>query len=173
MEALRNITQSINTFVRFFESINYLFCQIRWLEQNIANSSPRLLLFIGCILSICGLVYYSTTMSDTDPSAAIINFLINYGPILVVVLIIGYLIIKRFSRESEALDGDNPSTGTGSFESVFFGSSANRRGEGFNRGHRDGRGQFQLVNAHPINDDNIESQDRHNMGVSNLYPLRG
>lgn len=115
MEALREVTQSINTFVRFFESINYLFCQLRWFEQNVLNSGSKLLLFVGVIISLCVLMYYESGHGG-NPYDALNKFLVDYGPIVLVVTIIAYFISQR-------LAGAGPSEGGGgTFESVFFGN---------------------------------------------------
>ena len=124
MEALSGITQQINVFVRFFESINYLFCQIRWLEQNFQNSSKTLILIVGAIAMIGLFVYYNAT---TDPAqnglmfAELSRIIVSYFPIVAVVALIGYFLIRRFSDAPNGqLEGGH------GMESVFMGSQ--RRG---------------------------------------------
>jgi hypothetical protein len=145
MDTLRGITQQINVFVRFFESINYLFCQVRWLEQNIQNSSKNLILIVSVLAMIGGFVWYCSTMPRGNDNLLVLlsRMMVSYFPIITVVLLIGYLLVKRFSNSSEGeLGGGN------GFENVFFGSSRgvdrrenrencdveNRRHPGFSEG---------------------------------------
>mmetsp|Transcript_29758 Transcript_29758/g.28455 ORF Transcript_29758/g.28455 Transcript_29758/m.28455 type:complete len:166 (+) Transcript_29758:240-737(+) len=125
MDALRGITQQINVFVRFFESINYLFCQVRWLEQNIQNSSQKLILIVLVLAMIGGFVWYCSTIPEGNDNLLVLlsRMMVAYFPIIAVVLLIGYLLVRRFSNSSEGeLGGGN------GFQNVFFGSSrgANR-----------------------------------------------
>ena len=119
MDTLRGLTDQINVFVRFFESINYLFCQVRWLEQNIQNSSKGLLLVVGVICLICFYVFYSpSTDGGGDPiMAAISGFVVSYFPILAVVLLVVYFLARRFSGSTDGQLGDG-----GGFESILYGS---------------------------------------------------
>lgn len=119
MDTLRGITEQINVFVRFFESINYLFCQVRWLEQNIQNSSKTLILIVSVFVMIGGFVWYCSMIpgGNKDFFVVLSRTMVTYFPIIAVVLLIGYLLAKRFSNSSEGeVDG-----GSG-FENVFFGS---------------------------------------------------
>jgi hypothetical protein len=149
MEALRDITQSINTFVRFFESVNYLFCQLRWFEQNVLNSGSKLLLFVGVIICLCVLIYYEGGHGG-GPYDALNRFLTDYGPIVLVVTIIAYFISQRLS-------GAGPSEGGGgTFESVFFG---NRR-----RNQRDvdpSSGDLEMVDGVDTRFRDLESDRRY------------
>jgi hypothetical protein len=137
MEALRDITQSINTFVRFFESINYLFCQIRWFEQNVLNSGSKLVMIVGVIISLCVLIYYVGGHGGS-PYDALNKLLVDYGPILLVVTIIAYFVTQR-------LAGAGPSEGGGTFESVFFG---NRR-RNFH-GNEASPGDYEMAEGHVV-----------------------
>jgi small-conductance mechanosensitive channel len=53
METLERLTRLMNVFVRFFESLNCLFWQLGWLQQNITQSSLPALLTVGLIMSLC------------------------------------------------------------------------------------------------------------------------
>lgn len=119
MDTLRGLTEQINVFVRFFESVNYLFCQVRWLEQNIQNSSKGLLLVVGVIGLICLYVFsYAQSDGGGDPlMAAISGFVVSYFPILVVVLLVGYFLARRFSGSSDGQLGDG-----GGIENILYGS---------------------------------------------------
>ena len=105
MDVLQGITQQINVFVRFFESINYLFCQIRWLEQNVQNSSNSLLIIVGSIGLLCFFIYYNSTIDWGDKDNLIANLfriVVAYFPIVTVVLLLAYLFIRRFSNSASA-----------------------------------------------------------------------
>jgi hypothetical protein len=143
MEAIQGITSAINTFVRFFESINYLFCQIRWLEQNISNSRGGLLLVVGAIVAVCLYIYYFG--GDKDQASAVTAFIVDVGPVLIVVGIIGYLLYRRFTR-ADNLFG---SQGTGNtFEDVFFGSRQRNQPQ-YQQVNREDR-EAQLPQAHVV-----------------------
>ena len=126
MDTLRGLTDQINVFVRFFESINYLFCQVRWLEQNIQNSSKGLILVIGVICLICFYVYNShLSNGGGDPFfAAISGFVVSYLPILTVALLIIYFFVRRFSGSSVGQLGDG-----GGVQNVLFGSQRRQENE--------------------------------------------
>ena len=58
MENLRHLTDQINVFVQFFQSVNCLFFQLKWLEENIVRSSNGLLLTVIGIVLFCIFVYF-------------------------------------------------------------------------------------------------------------------
>lgn len=119
MDTLRGLTEQISVFVRFFESINYLFCQIRWLEQNIQNSSKGLLLVVGTIGLICFFVYYCAINNGDsgDLIDKLCHVIVTYFPIIMVVGLIGYLLMRRLLHTTDGELG----SGTG-FNNVLFGS---------------------------------------------------
>lgn len=87
MQAITQLTRTVNVFVRFFESINCLFWQLRWLEQNMMGQSNERMAFFGIIILIC---LYVTFFSDTGP---------DLGPFLIIgiiFLLAVWLILKRF-----------------------------------------------------------------------------
>jgi hypothetical protein len=122
MDALRGLTEQINVFVRLFESINYLFCQIRWLEQNIQNSSKMLLLVVGVIGMICYFVYNSTLNNGGNDAffAEASRIVVSYFPIMAVVLLVAYFLVRRISGTTDGALGES-----GGFDGVFFGTRRN------------------------------------------------
>jgi hypothetical protein len=142
MEALRAISNNINTFVGFFDAINRLFCQIRWLEQNINNSSAKLLLLVLLIVVFCVFVFLQPS-SGGGPFDAITRALNDYGPIVLVVAVVLYFVSRRFSGAADA----EGTEGNATLDSVLFGRP--RGGDG---GGRDGRG-YEPVAARNADDD--------------------
>ena len=145
MDALRGITQQINVFVRFFESINYLFCQIRWLEQNIQNSSRTLILIVGALGFIAYLVYFTAANPGANYDVLfgeICRFGTAYFPIIAVVMLIGFLLVRRFSGTAEGELG----SGHG-FENVFFGQP--RRPPAVGRHSESGHGFENVYGGQP------------------------
>lgn len=106
MHALNSLTANINVFVRFFQSINHLFCQIRWLDSNIRNSSGSLLAAVGAIVFICYLVY-------TQPEERILKILTDQGPLLIVCVVIAVLVYRRYHLGA---------TGDSNVNSILFGN---------------------------------------------------
>ena len=115
MEALGGLTRNISTFVRFFESINNLFCQIRWLESNFRNSSSGLLLVVGGILIFCVYLYAGPTgaISTFFGIPGLDEWLVKYGPIVIIVVIIAAMLFRRFTM--------GPQNNVG-FDSIVFGA---------------------------------------------------
>ena len=147
MDVLQGITQQINVFVRFFESINYLFCQIRWLEQNVQNSSNTLLIIVGSIGFLCFFIYYNTTTewgNKDNLIAELFRIIVAYYPIITVVLLLAYLFFRRFSNtastELEELGG-----GHGMGE-VLLGSQRSSAG---GIGQRSDRPHDRDIESHP------------------------
>lgn len=87
MENLRRLTDTINTFVRFFQSINCLFWNLQWLEENLMKASNPRMLIVGGIILFC--VFY-TFMGDsigdtTDPMV-----------LLIVVCVLAWVLYRRY-----------------------------------------------------------------------------
>ena len=160
MEALEAMSRNMGTFVRFFDNINRLFCQIRWLEQNINNSSLQLLIFVGAIIFLCYFIFAAPTDSS-NPFAAITKAINDYGPIVVVVALIAYFIARRMSGVADA----EGTEAHGSLDSVLFGNS--RSGSG---GHhaRDNRGNYEMVS--PTQGADIENR-QHYSRADNILPV--
>ena len=126
MEAIMALTQNINVFVRFFESINNSFCQIRWLERNIRNSSSGLLLTVGGILLISLYLIGGTKLASILGIPGLDYILTNYGPILIIVLIVCILFFRRVTQGAQS---------GGGFDNILFGADRNEV-ENFNDDHR-------------------------------------
>jgi hypothetical protein len=112
MNALQQLSGNMNVFVNFFNSINRIFCQIRWLDRNLRNSSGPLLLIVGGIVFICYLVY----ASPEGGSDGIQKMLVDQGPLVVVCGVVLVLFYRRYT------EGGNSDT---NISSVMFGNPAN------------------------------------------------
>jgi hypothetical protein len=101
MEALREITSTINIFVRFFESINCLFWQINWLRQNFQSSPNDQMIIVVIIILVC---VYITFFSNTNGSSVVMSMINKFLPqIFVGSIIFGlliWLIARRYSRNT-------------------------------------------------------------------------
>ena len=53
MDGLNQLTAAMNSFVRFFESLNCLFWQISWLKNNIARADTQTLVMVAAIVMVC------------------------------------------------------------------------------------------------------------------------
>ena len=133
MEGIEAISRNMGTFVRLFDNLNRLFCQIRWLEQNINNSSIQLLIFVGVIVFLCYFMFAAPTDSS-NPFAAITKAINDYGPIIVVVALIAYFMARRFSGAADA----EGTEAHGSLDSVLFGNARSNN-------RRDNRGNYEMV----------------------------
>jgi hypothetical protein len=107
MDALRQLTETINVFVRFFESINCLFLQLRWLQDNITRSNNSLLYLVSGVVVLCVLLMIigESLRGDghKDGIAKVIGQLIyDYAPIvLVVVIIIGFFRLRSLQNQRD------------------------------------------------------------------------
>ena len=110
MNTLNQLSGNINVFVNFFNSINRLFCQIRWLDRNLRNSSGPLLAVVGAIVLICYVVYASPEGGDMY---GIPKLLVDHGPLVIVCVVIGVLLARRY-REGGSPDSN--------LNSVMFGN---------------------------------------------------
>ena len=95
MDTLNHLTNTINQFVRFFESINCLFWQINWLEQNIGQSNRGTFLIVGGIIAFCVLYLFADGSSDAW-FGDIGDEIIASMPLILVVLVVAYFIYKRY-----------------------------------------------------------------------------
>ena len=116
MDALNDLTRHINTFVNFFNAVNNLFCQIRWLDVNIRNSSNLLLVLVGIILVIC--IYLISFKEGIGPFQSIgfppifDSLLSVVGPVIIVAVLLGILFYRRYALGPMQ----------GGFENVLFGT---------------------------------------------------
>lgn len=95
MNNLRELTSTINTFVRFFESINCLFWQIQWLEQNVTRAQGieglgRILLVV-IFVSFC--IFYTFACADNENCQ---DKTIQIGIITLLILTLLYLLWQRY-----------------------------------------------------------------------------
>jgi hypothetical protein len=113
MDVLRNVTENINVFVRFFQSINQLFCQIRWFEANVTRSTNPLAIIVVGIVCISLMIVYKDYLNMYLGTNG--NFIQSTIPVVMVVGIVVYAFIRR-SR------GDDVYT---SFNDILMGRNRN------------------------------------------------
>ena len=127
MESISQLTHTLNVFVRFFESINMLFCQVRWLESNIRNTRSGTFCIVFSIIGFCILMLLTTqgkegiqflTYLGLPPQ--FLPYFIKWGPIILIIAIIGLFLHRRASLgpQSEGgwdhiLFGNRPRHGAG------------------------------------------------------------
>mmetsp|Transcript_27751 Transcript_27751/g.38235 ORF Transcript_27751/g.38235 Transcript_27751/m.38235 type:complete len:155 (-) Transcript_27751:113-577(-) len=107
MDSIRELTNTINVFVRFFESINCLFWQIDWLRRNVSSSGMNHMTVVLIILAVC--VYL--TFFASNQSGVSTTFLtgINVNSFVVGFLIIGliiWLVLARFQNNADSQQPD-------------------------------------------------------------------
>lgn len=108
MEALRAVTDNINVFVRFLESVNCLFLQLQWLERNVLTQGqgPRMIL-VFVILGFC--VYYTFVCAGGNNDTCQKN-VIQVGVAAIILLVVIYLIYKKWqlsqSQRGETSDDE-------------------------------------------------------------------
>ena len=129
MEQIQAITRFINVFNSFFYSINNLFCQIRWLQSNFGNTSPGVLIAVGCVVIVC--LMFSQNMIKSE-------FLNTYLPIIVVV---GILVFAYLTRSS-----NNHNT---SLDGVMFGANTSSHSKGVG-GHHNSSIRGGIVSPHGV-----------------------
>lgn len=104
METLNRLTHTINHFVRFFESINCLFWQIRWLEENIRKSNLGQLFLVSGIAIFCVILVFAdektihSFSSNMGIDGDIAVSLYRSMPLLIVFGVIIYFFSQRFFR---------------------------------------------------------------------------
>jgi hypothetical protein len=99
MDALNSLTNTINQFVRFFESINCLFWQIRWLEENINRSGHRTIILVGLIIGF-GVVY--SFFGDEIVQI----FGDNFSKLIPLIIVFGVILLFLFRRFNRSNSGD-------------------------------------------------------------------
>lgn len=106
METLQRLTNSINVFVRFFESINCLFWQLSWLQQNIRGSNLITLGIVAVIVLFCILLLVpegeiSAFADGVDralqlPPSTTLQ-IVRLLPIVIVVAVIAFYLYRRIN----------------------------------------------------------------------------
>ena len=111
MDAIRELTHTINTFVRFFESINCLFWQIDWLRRNVQGTGSEQMTIVLVVIVVC---IYLTFFSYQVPLFSFFGD--NSNSVIVGALIFGlvlWLIYSRYHRgamnsvDSRCTNGDD------------------------------------------------------------------
>lgn len=137
MDNLRGFTENADVIVRFFQSINCLFLQLRWLEQNFRHASNEQ---IGMVLLLVCLIGYYTLSCSGENIDTVGYFCGKQGVATLIVLavigIILYFLWKRYEnsrisgtddrRSSEEQDGLVRATVV-PFEQIELGSLKHQR----------------------------------------------
>lgn len=90
MEAIQSLTRTINVLVEFFQSINCLFFQLRWLEGNCRRESGAVFFVVLFLIAFC-VVYLWKCGNATSCDSDTMNILV-YALIL---SILGYFVYMR------------------------------------------------------------------------------
>ncbi|RYH06595.1 hypothetical protein EON65_42690 [archaeon] len=92
MDAIRNLTNTINTFVNLFQSINCLFWQLRWLEGNINSENGPTLLLVLAIVSFAGFYTYCSSSGLEGGICSDVNTTIG---VVVVLILVGIWLMRK------------------------------------------------------------------------------
>ncbi|KAJ1436099.1 hypothetical protein B484DRAFT_445833 [Ochromonadaceae sp. CCMP2298] len=97
MDSLRRITEQINVFVRFFQSINCLFLQLGWLERNIVHGSVEKIVLTLVLVLVAGYVTFGCSGLSSGRNLCSEE---NMGTLIVLLVlgIIAYFFYKRFNQ---------------------------------------------------------------------------
>jgi uncharacterized membrane protein YfcA len=107
MNTINEFSSHLNSFANLFGSINNLFCQVRWLETNLRNSSPLLLAIVGAIAVICLILTFS------HDSGEAMQFII-------VAFVVGLVALFFYRRHTLGpVESD--------FQSIMFGNNQTRQ----------------------------------------------
>ncbi len=105
MEAIQNLTNTINTFVRFFESINCMFWQLNWLEQNVARAQGvEGLAKMGIVFAFIGFAMFYTFGCEDDGCR---DTVVNFGIVFLMVLVAIYLVWRRWQISQQQSNSNN------------------------------------------------------------------
>lgn len=108
MDSLRSFTENANVIVRFFQSINCLFLQVRWLERNLRHGSNEQIGMV--LLLVCLVGYYTLSCSGSDVDTT--GYFCGERGVstLIVIAVIGiivYFLWKRFQQPPPASNSDS------------------------------------------------------------------
>jgi hypothetical protein len=105
MEAIESITRTINVFVNFLQSVNCLFLQIGWLENNCRGESSTKFFIVIFILSFCVVYAFMCDMMDkcSDPNSSYIMDILIYT---ILISVLGYFLFKRY-RDQQIQNSNN------------------------------------------------------------------
>lgn len=96
MDQLRAITDNINVFVRFFESINCLIYQLQWLKHHMMHASTDILIFSFIILLIVAVTMISCIDDYSSLSSACSSNVLAIPIFLVIICIFIWFLYKRY-----------------------------------------------------------------------------
>lgn len=107
MNSLRAFTENANVVVRFLQSINCLFLQIRWLESNLRGASNEKLAVV--LILVCLIGYFTFSCSGGTESVGYFCGENGISSLIVVVLImtIAYFLYKRFNERVDSSPPDD------------------------------------------------------------------
>ena len=94
MDALRSLTENINVFVQFFQSINCLFLQLRWLESHAMQEQGGRAGLVLVILAFA--VYYTFGCNSASDASSCKDWVVQIGIITILALVAMYLLWKRW-----------------------------------------------------------------------------
>lgn len=110
MDAMRHFTENANVVVRFMQSINCLFLQLRWLESNLRTGSNETVILV--IILVCFIGYFSLACSgeSTTNGFGCGENGVSSLMLMAVIVSILYFLYKRFSSHQNAARVDSDET---------------------------------------------------------------
>jgi hypothetical protein len=105
MDSLRHLTENINVFVRFFESINCLIFQVNWLESNLRNIQGPKVAIVLLILGFCG--YYTFGCNSSTDGELCKDNVVGMGIISIMLVLILYFMWQCYQRRRMRMEEEN------------------------------------------------------------------
>lgn len=95
---MRQLTNNIQVFVRFFQSINCLFWNVRWLQANLTKTNNQQMAIVGIIVLLCLFMTFGGNSRgvnmNIDPTMLIIICLL-----LIIVVLLGLNYLKTHNND--------------------------------------------------------------------------
>jgi hypothetical protein len=101
MNSLRAFTENANVVVRFLQSINCLFLQIRWLENNLRGASNEKLAVVLILVCLIGYYTFGCSGGAENIAYACSEDGVSTLIVLALVLIIAYFLYKRYQDRAD------------------------------------------------------------------------
>jgi hypothetical protein len=132
MDAIRSLTENINVFVRFFQSINCLFFQIRWLEENVGRSRNGVMLLVIGIVALCVMLSFGVDLPGLGEGTS------SLLPFLAIFAVIGFVFHRRMNRGRGGNGNGDP------WGNVMYGGNDPESGNNGDRMHNQGDGRQEV-----------------------------
>lgn len=159
MDAVMN---QMNVFLRIFSTVNRMFCEVRWLERNLRNSNPTVMVIVGGIMMFC--LYTASIDGSGEQSVLPPGFnqaMKEWGPFAIIILIGGLFLYRRH------VNGEME--GSGNLNEVMFGGDNGRENSrgGANAGYSQRREATRQPPPPPLS----YRQDNNDLETGHTYPI--